>query len=139
MHVLGPHAELAGCAVGENALQRCRVGDGRREEVVAQLEQGALADGTACQLGVRPEDVHLASEPGIPATVYVTEPLGGETVVDLDVGGRLVKALTDPVLKLVEGETVQLVLDGSRLHLFDESGDSLLAAAGDPLFAVSVS
>jgi len=100
--------------------------------------QGLLADGAACQLGVRPEDVHVTAEPGIPASVYVTEPLGGETVVDLDVGGRLVKALVDPRLELVEGGTVQLQLDGSRLHLFDESGGSLLSAAGDPLFAVSV-
>ncbi len=98
-----------------------------------------VADGAACQLGVRPEDVHVTAEPGIPAEVYVTEPLGGETVVDLDVDGRLVKALVDPNLDLADGTTVQLALDGSRLHLFDESGDSLLSAAGEPLFAVSAS
>jgi multiple sugar transport system ATP-binding protein len=99
--------------------------------------KGDLAEGAACQIGVRPEDVHLTATPAIPATVYVTEPLGGETVVDLDVAGRLVKALVDPLHKLTEGETVQLELDGSRLHLFDEAGGSLLSAAGEPLFTVS--
>jgi len=92
------------------------------------------ADGDACLLGVRPEDVHVASGHGIPASVYVTEPLGGETVVDLDVAGRLVKALVDPTLALKEGDAVHISLDGSRLHLFDENGEGLVSAAGEPLF-----
>ncbi len=97
-----------------------------------------LADGDACQLGVRPEDVHVTSGPGIPATVYVTEPLGGETVVDLELAGRLVKALVDPTLKLKEGENVRITFDGSRLHLFDEAGQALLSAAGEPLFETRI-
>ena len=94
-----------------------------------------LSNGAACQIGVRPEDIHVSSEAGIPAKVYVTEPLGGETVVDLDLAGRLVKALVPPTLALEEGESVQIALDGERLHLFDESGIALLSAAGEPLFS----
>ena len=47
-----------------------------------------LAEGRDCLLGVRPEDVrvHAAGDDAFDATVYVSEPLGGETVVDLQVG-----------------------------------------------------
>ncbi len=93
-----------------------------------------LGDGAPCLLGVRPEDVHVTTGGGIPASVYVTEPLGGETVVDLDLAGRLVKALVDPTLALKEGDDVHVSLDGSRLHLFDEHGVGLVSAAGEPRF-----
>jgi len=108
-------------------------------EAASESLRGRLAEGQECLVGVRPEDVHVTSAPGIPATVYVTEPLGGETVVDLDLGGRLVKALVDPTLKLQENEAVQLALDGQRLHVFDAEGVGLLSAAGEPLFTVSAS
>jgi multiple sugar transport system ATP-binding protein len=94
-----------------------------------------LPDGAACQIGVRPEDIHVTASTGIPARVYVTEPLGGETVVDLDLTGRLVKALVSPTLALKEGESVRIALDGERLHIFDESGLALLSAGGEPLFS----
>ena len=108
-------------------------------EAAATSLQGKVEDGQECLLGVRPEDVHVTSASGIPATVYTTEPLGGETVVDLDLGGRLVKALVDPTLKLQENEAVQVALDGQRLHLFDAEGAGLLSAAGEPLFTVTAS
>ncbi len=60
----------------------------RHEQFVTAVESpGAaarLAAGDACLLGMRPEDVHVAGGEGLPASVYVTEPLGGETVVDFD-------------------------------------------------------
>ena len=58
----------------------------------------AAPDGSACWIGIRPEDVHLTApaEGLLQATVYVTEPLGGETVVDVQLGGRVIKALSAP-------------------------------------------
>ena len=63
-------------------------------ELRSQLDNGD------CWIGVRPEDVHIEPEggTGIPASVYVTEPLGGETVVDLHLDDRVVKALAPPTL-----------------------------------------
>jgi ABC-type sugar transport system ATPase subunit len=99
-----------------------------------------LREGAPCLLGVRPEDVHV--EPGAPgaisATVYVTEPLGGETVVDLKLGSHLVKALAPPTLALRQDEQVGVRLDPRRLHLFTQDGEAVLSAAGDDLFSVSV-
>jgi multiple sugar transport system ATP-binding protein len=99
-----------------------------------------LPDGTPCLLGVRPEDVHVdaAGGGGFEATVYATEPLGGETVVDLAVGDRVVKALAPPTLKLRQDERVGVRFDAQRMHLFAGSGEALLSAAGADIFAVAI-
>jgi ABC-type sugar transport system ATPase subunit len=51
----------------------------------------------------------------------VAEALGGETVVDLRLGDRMIKALAPPALELAEGRAVRLRLDPARLHVFDEA------------------
>jgi multiple sugar transport system ATP-binding protein len=110
-------------------------------EVATDAAAGVdLADGDSCWLGVRPEDVHIDAdgEGGVAATVYVTEPLGGETVVDLQLGDRVVKALAPPTVQLTPDQAVRARLDPRRLHLFAEDGQALLSAAGAEIFRVSV-
>jgi multiple sugar transport system ATP-binding protein len=108
-----------------------------REAVAEKLE-----DRAPCWIGVRPEDVHIGTEEdqGIPASVYVTEPLGGETVVDLRLGDRVVKALAPPALTFEPDQRVAARLDATRLHLFSNEGDAILSAAGAAeVFEVAVS
>ena len=100
--------------------------------------RGRVEEGAVCMIGVRPEDVGVRSEGGIPATVVTTEPLGGETVVDLELGDRITKALVDPTLDLADGQATTVALDVRRLHLFDHAGEALLSAAGDDIFGVRV-
>jgi ABC-type sugar transport system ATPase subunit len=100
--------------------------------------QGRLAAGAECLVGVRPEDVGVGSMGGVPTTVVTTEPLGGETVVDLELGDRITKALVDPTLTLTDGQETTVALDPCRLHLFDAGGEALLSAAGDDVFRISV-
>ena len=53
-----------------------------------QLEEGGV-----CYVGIRPEDVTIVQQgEGIPTTVYATEPLGGETIVDLELGRQVIKS-----------------------------------------------
>jgi multiple sugar transport system ATP-binding protein len=103
-----------------------------------ELPPGTIAEGAECLIGVRPEDVRVqtAGEDSFPATVYVSEPLGGETVVDLQVGHLLVKALAPASLQVEQDTEVQISLDPSRLHLFTGTGESVLSAAGENLFVV---
>ena len=96
----------------------------------------ALEDGAPCFVGVRPEDVHVGGDAGIEATVFVTEPLGGETVVDLHLGDRVVKALAPPTDRYAADETVKISFDPRRLHVFDADGAALASAAGDGFFEV---
>jgi multiple sugar transport system ATP-binding protein len=104
----------------------------------APAARAALPEGADCWIGVRPEDVHIepAKAGGIAATVYVTEPLGGETVVDLLIGERVVKALAPATLVLEPDQKVTVTLDPKRLHVFAEAGQALLSAAGTELFEV---
>ncbi|MGL6278714.1 MAG: ABC transporter ATP-binding protein [Gaiella sp.] len=102
----------------------------------AATVRDSLADGAACMIGVRPEDVGVASDGGAAATVVTTEPLGGETVVDLQLGDRITKALVDPTLDLADGQAVTAVLDPRRVHVFDDAGVALLSAAGADIFRV---
>jgi multiple sugar transport system ATP-binding protein len=100
-----------------------------------------LEEGAACFVGVRPEDVSIAEDAqGIGASVYATEPLGGETVVDLKLGDRVVKALAPPTLELSLDADVAVLLDARRLHVFDPAGDAAVSAGGaDGVFRVDTS
>jgi multiple sugar transport system ATP-binding protein len=93
-----------------------------------------------CWIGIRPEDVEITvyGDTGIPATVYVTEPLGGETVVDLQFGDRVIKALAPSTLQLVQDQAVRASLDATRLHVFTDEGEAVVSAAGDDIFTLSV-
>ena len=98
----------------------------------------SLPEGAPCLLGIRPEDIRVGTGggEGFPATVYVTEPLGGETVVDLRLGDRVVKALAPPSVELVQDAPVRVSLDPLRLHVFKEDGETVLSAAGAKFFSV---
>jgi len=80
--------------------------------------------GQRVTLGVRPEDLHLAS-PTHPAdytfdaTVEVVEPLGSEILLDIRAGNTPMVARVDPSVRVKVHETVRLALDPERLHFFD--------------------
>jgi ABC-type sugar transport system ATPase subunit len=97
-----------------------------------------LREGSECLLGVRPEDVRVqaSGDDAFGATVYTSEPLGGETVVDLQVGHTLVKALAPPSVGAVQDSQVKIALDPARLHVFTNEGEAVVSAAGDPIFTV---
>jgi ABC-type sugar transport system ATPase subunit len=99
-----------------------------------------LRPGTPGFVGIRPEDVRItAAGGGIEARVYATEPLGGETVVDVTIGERVIKALAPPTLDLSPDDRVGVLLDTRRLHVFDETGAAALSAGGDDgVFTIDV-
>ncbi len=74
-------------------------------------------------LGVRPEDVRLVppEEAAVKAEVYVLEPLGSETIVDLRVGEHVVKARAEADLDTEVGAPVGLAFNPQGLYLFDRS------------------
>jgi ABC-type sugar transport system ATPase subunit len=103
-------------------------------------EAGKLRAGASGFLGIRPEDIRIVpAGEGIPAQVYATEPLGGETVVDVTIGDRVIKALAPPTLELSVDAGIGIVLDVRRLHVFDDTGDAAVSAGGaDSVFRVDV-
>jgi multiple sugar transport system ATP-binding protein len=73
-------------------------------------------------IGVRPEEVLIDGEqsPDFEATVVAREPLGDETIYDLDLGGQLFQTRQQPSLRLPIGQRVPVRLDRSRLRIYDK-------------------
>jgi multiple sugar transport system ATP-binding protein len=80
--------------------------------------------GQPVTLGVRPEDVHMATgaDPAhytFEAVVEVVEPLGSEILLDLRVSGSTVVARVEPTVRVKVHETIKLAVNAERLRFFD--------------------
>lgn len=97
--------------------------------------------GQEITLGVRPEDIHdeeifLSSSPNthIKAHVDVTEKLGNETFLYMNVSGKedYTVARIDARTTINSGEDVELAIDAHHLHFFDNKTE--LTIMGVPKF-----
>ena len=80
--------------------------------------------GQKVTLGVRPEDLHVASgndpnEYTFPAVVDVVEPLGSEILLDLRAGAHTIVARVEPTVRAKVHETLKLALTPDRARFFD--------------------
>jgi multiple sugar transport system ATP-binding protein len=85
-------------------------------------------EGREVVVGIRPEDVRLTAEGGLPARVVAHEPLleSGLATLALDGVGRHLVVLTDPEVRLAHGERVRVAADRRHTHVFDaETGEAL--------------
>ncbi|AQQ05361.1 sugar ABC transporter ATP-binding protein [Roseibium algicola] len=81
----------------------------------------------AATLGIRPEHIGLSRDAGEwQGTVFLTEKLGSDTFVHVDVDGvGAINVRSEGVSNLVHGDTVWLDPDLSRIHRFDEQGQPI--------------
>jgi len=81
-------------------------------------------------LGIRPDNVIVSKErkEGLvtKATVYVVEPLGSETIIDLAIGDNIIKARTLEAVDLKMGDEVWVGFDMERLHIFDKKTEKAI-------------
>lgn len=80
-------------------------------------------------VGVRPEDIKVlptVEDGAVPATVYISEPMGKEMLLTVEVGGTLAKAITPTSMRPRIGETVWLTFDEACVHLFDSETEEAL-------------
>jgi multiple sugar transport system ATP-binding protein len=78
-------------------------------------------------LGVRPEDVSMSRvESKLVGEIYVVEPLGQYTIVDIALGNLTLKAITGPAFD--EGRTgkVPISFDENRMHFFDSTTQKMI-------------
>ena len=84
-------------------------------------------------MGIRPEDVH--DEPRYlesmqdckaVANVEVTELMGAETFLYLNVEGLNFTARVEPTSTARPGDTIDIVLDASKIHLFDIDTETMI-------------
>jgi glycerol transport system ATP-binding protein len=89
---------------------------------------GGLPDG-AYTLGFRAHHLALAQNAGIPARVRSSEITGSESYIHLDVGPARWVSLLHGVHSLEAGGEVHVVIDTSRLLIFDEAGRAVQTPA----------
>jgi multiple sugar transport system ATP-binding protein len=107
-------------------------------ELDSRIERIAAHAGQELQIGVRPEDIRVgddAPEAALRCRVIAVEPLGGEAIIDLDLDGKIVKAMTPPDVQFRPDEVIPVAFDLSRIHLFETDGPSVYAADGTSAFA----
>jgi len=87
------------------------------------------ASGSELILGVRPEDFRVSLRPvegAIKSSVYVLEPLGKDVIVNVKLGDTLVKVITPQDLRVSLGDTIWLVYDINKIHIFDKKTEKAL-------------
>jgi multiple sugar transport system ATP-binding protein len=98
------------------------------KKIVARLEPSR--DSGEIVLGIRPEDVNIyleePREMAISAEVYVTEPLGSETIVDVKLGENVIKVLADPDFPGNPGQKIWVNFNSSRIHFFHAQSNQCL-------------
>ena len=82
--------------------------------------------GTTVTFGIRPEDIRIVTQAGLPAGVTIVEPTGAETQVTARVGEIDIGLVLNERLAVGPGQPIQLSLDAPRSHFFDaETGRRL--------------
>jgi len=101
--------------------------------MVPAARAGALRPytGQRVTLGVRPEDLHVATggdggHGTFDAVVDVVEPLGSEILLDVKVGPTVMVARVEPTVRVKVHEPLRLALDPERLHFFDAKTEAAL-------------
>ena len=107
--------------------------EGTRHNGTVELASGASVpfdvEGVSdtVSVGVRPEDLsvhstHPDDEYAVEGAVDTVEPLGEYTIVNVDVGGGLVKA-KEPSTSVERGDTVYLTFEDSDAYVYDDGGE----------------
>ncbi|WP_427895424.1 ABC transporter ATP-binding protein [Kribbella sp. GL6] len=99
------------------------------------LAQQTDAAERAVVLGIRPEDLTLSTTPvqgNHPAKVFVSEPLGPDVLVTVNLEGELLKARVPTPFRLGHDSTVYVGLNPDRLHLFNAADGTALHAPPRP-------
>lgn len=100
--------------------------DGFRLPLSDVAPASASASASAAVYGIRPEHFSL-TDAGVPVEVVVVEPTGSETQIVVRSGSQeIVCVFRDRVLPK-PGETIRILPDAARVHLFDAASGRRLA------------
>ncbi|SEQ14557.1 sn-glycerol 3-phosphate transport system ATP-binding protein [Devosia sp. YR412] len=107
--------------------------DGIAGDIIAQ---SSLRTGTPLTIGIRPESITLATQPGkgLPVTIDLVEELGGSRVAYYNLSGSELAVVLPPGDEGLEGKTVWLSFPTEALQAFDRVTGKRL----DTAFATSV-
>ncbi len=124
LFVGSPPMNLLRAAVDEGGLHVA----GAMLPLDAERRTACLAAGVN-EVGVRPEDRHLVDggQPGaVAGEVYVVEPMGNETLVDVRVGGERLTLRASRRFTASIGSAVGVTFDSGDACFFDRSGSTVV-------------
>jgi multiple sugar transport system ATP-binding protein len=89
-----------------------------------KLKQSGILDKGKAILGIRPEDIIIVQS-GLPNSfdmqVFMVEPLGSETIIDISIDDSLIKLKQDKAIHTSPGEKITITFKGENVHIFDPS------------------
>jgi ABC-type sugar transport system ATPase subunit len=101
------------------------------------------ANGSEWQIGVRPTGVTLVQtqtqQSHIPATVFVAEPLGRDTIIETRLAGQAVTVKVPGLISLEPGTPVWLGIDADQLHAFEKQTGNAIRFSRKDQFATAES
>ncbi len=72
------------------------------------------------------------------AEIYVTEPLGNETIIDIKLGQNIIKVLAEPDFPGSPGQRIYITMNCTKLHLFhDETHECVYHATEKNMLKIS--
>lgn len=102
--------------------------DGPFETAVTDELATELESGTDYTVGIRPEDVYVASDgEGIRTVVEVLEPVGADNYLYLDIEENFL-ARVGAAVEPATGETITVGFDPEAVHVFGEDGEAIRPA-----------
>jgi multiple sugar transport system ATP-binding protein len=139
-----PATKFVAGFLGSPAMNFARVTVGEREGALRATSEGLDVGvppeaaerlrsylGREVTLGIRPEDLHIASgaDPQdftFGALVEVVEKLGSEILLDLKVGRGAMVAAVEPTVRVAYGDKLRMALNPARLHFFDVQSEAAI-------------
>ena len=98
------------------------------DKVQMNIDEDALlsSKGTV-SLGVRPEDMRLASSEskGIPGVIRFLEPIGSDLFVTVDVGPHSLQVRLPPKTQVATGDRIEIEFDYLKAHIFNADEENL--------------
>jgi multiple sugar transport system ATP-binding protein len=128
-----PAMNFLDCTLVKEDKQPLRlIGEGFSFTIPKWMAEAVEKEAAASEfaLGVRPEDILVQSEQikgeSIPAAIFEIEPLGFETVVDLTVGGKLLRMRTSADFKANPGDKLNIAFAKDKIHVFGKKTSKLI-------------
>ncbi|WJR69377.1 sn-glycerol-3-phosphate ABC transporter ATP-binding protein UgpC [Neorhizobium sp. CSC1952] len=97
------------------------IGGGHR--LLVPISHHKLSVGDKLTVGIRPQHITLANDPGsLAVKVRLVEALGSETVIHADLNGEKLLAVVSGQKQIAPGDEAHFSIAGAPLHLFDDNG-----------------
>lgn len=101
-------------------------------------------DGADIVIGIRPEDIAIyLDRPDrddlIETEIFVSEPLGNETIVDIKLGNEIIKTIAEADFKGIRGNKIWIAFNGEKFHLFHKkTGKCFFHASNKAFFQIRI-